>query len=326
MLSHSWCRAGLVVGSLLLLAQGCGRSRPPAEPSSSGGDSTAAPTSIAPSPLDTAVTQPRYRVVRIPNRKALTALWKELGPERFLLALKVNRRDSLHVRDGDSLMVPDSAARLFDLSPFPRALPAARDLRKLALVSRRVQAFAAYDSGRLARWGPTSTGRESLQTPEGLYHTNWKDQVRTSTFNDEWLLKWYVNLDNFLGISFHLFDLPGYPASHSCIRLMEDDAQWLYAWAEQWKLDPADRRRIVEPGTPVVVFGHFAYGKKSPWRKLAADSTATNVPLAEIEVALAAYLRSGRPTPIDSVRVAVLKALAARPREPAGDSDSLPRP
>ena len=74
-----------------------------------------------------------------------------------------------------------------------------------------------------------------------------------------------------------------------------------------------------------MVFGHFAYGKKSPWRKLAADSTATNVPLVEIETALAAYLRSGRPTPIDSVRVAALKELAARPRAPAGNGDSLPR-
>ena len=322
MSSHLGCRAGPVVVVLLLLTSGCGRSRPPDTGTRpAGGDSTGASPPIAAPPPDTAVTQPHYRSVKIPNRRALVALWKELGPERFLLALKVNRRDSLHVRDGDSLVVPDSAARLFDVSPFPRQLPSTRDLRQLALVSRRVQAFAAYDSGRLVRWGPTSTGRESLQTPEGLYHTNWKDQERTSTFNDEWLLKWYVNLDNYLGISFHLFDLPGHPASHSCVRLMEDDAMWLYAWAVQWKIDPADRRKILEPGTPVVVFGQFAYGKKSPWRRLVVDSTATNVPLSEIEAALTTYLRSGRPTPIDSVRTATLKALAARPRTPAiGDS------
>lgn len=280
----------------------------------------AAPASAPlPAPPDTAVHAGTYRAVKIADGKALQRLAASLGAERFLLVLEVNRRDSLHVRNGDSLMVPDSSARLLDLSPFPRQLPSTSDLAKLLLVSRRVQAFAAYEHGEIVRWGPTSTGRESLQTPEGLYHTNWKDAERTSTFNEEWLLKWYVNLDNFLGISFHLFELPGYPASHSCIRLLEHDAVWLYGWAESWTLDPADRRKVVKPGTPVVVFGRFAYGKKAPWRKLAADPTATNVPLSEIEPALAAYLRSGRPTPIDSVRVATLRAIR-RARALAADT------
>ncbi len=315
--------AGLVAG-----AASCGGSRPQSEgtpPPPDSGRAHAESTAVAPPPAppDTAVRQPRYHAVKIPSRNALERLCRELGPERFLLALKVNRRDSLHVRDGDSLMVPDSSALLLDLAPFPHEAPSTRGLSKLVLVSRRVQAFAAYDGGRLLRWGPTSTGRETLQTPEGLYHTNWKDAERTSTFNEEWLLKWYINLENFLGISFHLFELPGYPASHSCMRLLEDDAVWLYDWVDQWKIDPRDARVILQQGTPVVVFGQFRYGKKSPWRKLAMDSTATNVPLAEIEDALERYMRSGRPTPIDSLRVATLKALASRPPVLEGAADSL---
>lgn len=305
----------LACAGLLAVAASCsGRGTTPSStpaPDTSGAahNAPARPPAAVEAPPDTTPHAGTYRVVRIPDPRALRRLYLSLGPDRFLLALKVNRRDSTHVRNGDSLMVPDSTARLLDLSPFPRQIPSTRDLAKLILVSRRVQAFAAYESGRLTRWGPTSTGRESLQTPEGLYHTNWKDAERTSTFNEEWLLKWYVNLDNFLGISFHLFELPGYPASHSCVRLLEDDAIWLYDWADQWSLDPSDRRKIVKPGTPVVVFGRFAYGKKALWRKLAADSTATNVPLSEIETALAAYLRSGRPTPIDSLRTATLLAI-----------------
>ena len=46
----------------------------------------------------------------------------------------------------------------------------------------RVQAFAAYDSGALVRWGPTSTGRREMPTPARLFHTNWKARQRTSTF------------------------------------------------------------------------------------------------------------------------------------------------
>ena len=323
----------LAIAGLLAVAASCGRNRPPAETSQTAPDSSAAspvgeqPPPLLPPPPDTLVHAVSYRVVKIPESRALRRLYRELGPDRFLLALKVNRRDSLHVRNGDSLMVPDSNATLLDLAPFPRQLPSVEGENKLVLVSRRVQAFAAYQEGHLVRWGPTSTGRESLQTPEGLYHTNWKDQERTSTFNDEWLLKWYVNLDNFLGISFHLFELPGYPASHSCVRLLVDDAIWLYGWVDQWTLDPHDRRKVVKPGTPVVVFGRYAYGKKAPWRKLAADSSATNVPLAEIEAALDAFLRSGRPTPIDSLRVATLLAIRqARARAAADTASSRPPP
>jgi len=329
---RSWALALASAGIALLIA-GCGGGPPTRQagppPASDTTRASTPATTLAEPPPDTTVHAGVYRVRPISDAQALRRLSRSLGSERFLLALKVNRRDSLHVKTGDSLMVPDSNATLLGLSPFPRQVPSSSELDKLILVSRRVQAFAAYEHGRLTRWGPTSTGRESLQTPEGLYHTNWKDAERTSTFNEEWLLKWYVNLDSFLGISFHLFELPGYPASHSCIRLMEDDAIWLYGWADQWTLDATDRRKVVKPGTPVVIFGRYAYGKKAPWRRLAADSSATNVPLFEIETALGAYLRSGRPTPIDSVRVATLRALrqarAARAR--AADSTRiLPAP
>jgi hypothetical protein len=316
-LRHRRCALWLASAGLFAVAVGCGGRRaevestatPPPDTAATTPPAATAPPGRAQAPPDTAVHAGTYRTVKIPDPRALRRLRLSLGGDRFLLALKVNRRDSLHVKNGDSLMVPDSSAVLLDLSPFPRRLPSTTELGKLILVSRRVQAFAAYERGQIVRWGPTSTGRESLQTPEGLYHTNWKDAERTSTFNEEWLLKWYVNLDNFLGISFHLFELPGYPASHSCVRLMEDDAIWLYGWADPWTLDPSDRRKVVKPGTPVVVFGRYAYRKKAPWRKLAADSTATDVPLFEIETALAEYLRSGRPTPIDSLRVATLMAI-----------------
>jgi len=322
---RSWALA-LASAGIALFAAGCGggqSARRGGPPAPSDTTQAAAPPAAPP---DTLVHAGVYRVRPISDAHALRRLAQSLGSERFLLALKVNRRDSLHVKTGDSLMVPDSNATLLDLAPFPRQVPSTSEEGKLILVSRRVQAFAAYEHGRLTRWGPTSTGRESLQTPEGLYHTNWKDAERTSTFNEEWLLKWYVNLDSFLGISFHLFELPGYPASHSCIRLMEDDAIWLYGWADQWTLEAADRRKIVKPGTPVVIFGQYAYGKKAPWRRLAADSSATNVPLAEIETALRDYLRSGRPTPIDSVRVATLRAQRLARARAADSTRVLPAP
>ncbi|MFH1143409.1 MAG: L,D-transpeptidase [Candidatus Eisenbacteria bacterium] len=219
-----------------------------------------------------------------------------LGLAGFRQVLKFNRIDQDHVRRDDFLIIPSGlreAGALPDSlfgSPFPRALAAAESLRKLVIVSIRVQAFAAYDHGWLIRWGPASTGRKATPTPAGLYHVNWKDEERASTINEEWLLKWCLNIDNLLGVSLHEYALPGWPASHSCVRLGHEDAQWLYDWAEQWKLS-ADGLAIVEPGTPVLVFGEYPWGRP-PWKRLNEDPEATTVSAGEIAAALRSPAKS----------------------------------
>lgn len=232
----------------------------------------------------------RYRAVLVEGPRTIAALRRDLGPDGFAIVLKVNRLDLAHVRQGATLVVPDRLADVNLLTPFPRQLDAVRSPDgRLLLVSRRVQAFAAYDDRRLVRWGPTSTGRRQTPTPEGLFHTNWKSKLRRSTDNAEWLLPWYVNFDNARGVSFHQFDLPGYPASHACVRLLDDDARWVYEWAESWTLADSGRT-IVAHGTPVVVFGDYADNAPAPWTRLVDDSHATDVAVSEIDAALAPHL------------------------------------
>jgi hypothetical protein len=248
---------------------------------------------------------PGYRAEVVAGATALARLRAALGPAGFATLLKVNRRDAGHVRSGDTLVVPDSitmaldsTARMLALSPFPLRIGSAPP-GKLMLVSLRVQAFAAYDSGTLVRWGPTSTGRRAAQTPVGLYHANWKSRRRVSTVNREWLLEWCVNLESLRGISLHRYELPGRPASHSCVRLLEDDAIWIHGWVGSWRLGGRPGQ-ILEHGTPVVIFGSYAYDARPPWTLLPADSTATIVPPAEVADALAphlAELSASRPSP-----------------------------
>lgn len=295
--------------SLLILA-GCGGRAPRDLPASRAESTASAPDTAgradeAPSapPVRPA---PSYRTVAITGARRWIRLRKELGPERMTALLKVSRIDLASVHPGDTLSVPDSStlaldstARMLALSPFPLRLALPNAPPKLLLVSLRVQAFAAYDTGMLTRWGPTSTGRETLQTPVGLYHANWKARERTSTFNEEWRLKWYINLESFLGISLHEFELPGRPASHACVRLMEDDAMWLYDWVEQWRIG-ADPRVVLRHGTPVVIYGRYAFQEPPPWHRLGRDSTATTVTPAEIDEALDLYLpqvRASAPAP-----------------------------
>jgi len=303
---------GLPVRPLLALAAliaaaaiGCSR-RPGGAPRSEA----PAPGAIVAGPRDTtgaaaraetaavapADTLPRYATFAITDEKALSGLARRLGPDSFAVVLALNRIDLAHARQGDTLVVPGTFD-LARLSPFPDTLPAARALPKLLVVSARVQAFGAYESGRLCRWGPTSTGRQEKPTTPGLYHTNWRQRRRVSTFNDEWILNWYVNLGNFDGISLHQYELPGRPASHSCVRLLEDDAAWLYHWVETWKLVPGDRRKIAEQGTPVVVMDEYAFGGRKPWKRLPEDPRATAVAAEEIEAALGRWGVAGDALP-----------------------------
>lgn len=265
----------LSVAALLVFA-GCSRAQ---EPAPAPPDTThAARPEPPPRPA------PRYRALQLSGESALVDLQNALGSKRFTLFLKANRVDLAHVRDTDTLALPDSSLDTLDLSPFPPALAGVASAPKMILVSVRVQAFGAYESGRLVRWGPTSTGKKATPTPLGLYHANWKAKQRYSTVNDEWLLKWCVNIQNHDGISLHEYELPGRPASHSCVRLAADDAEWVYGWVDQWKLD-ADHR-VVQQGTPVLVFGEYAWSKPGPWKRLPEDPDAASTTPAELDSAL----------------------------------------
>ncbi len=231
----------------------------------------------------------RYHRYPIDDAQSLKALQDSLGEETLARILKLNRIDHRHARRGDTLVVADSLGDFLALAPFPAWVERVRAVPKLLLVSRRVQAVAAYEAGRLVFWGPTSTGKRSTPTPDGLFFTNWRMQSRRSTMNADWLLKWYVNFENFRGISFHQYSLPGYPGSHACVRLGEDDARWIYEWATLWILS-RDQTHILAQGTPVIVFGDYAYGQPPPWKRLATDPLATTLTLDEIDTMLREHL------------------------------------
>jgi hypothetical protein len=288
-MARSWPLVSLALGVLLAGVTACDRRSSDEKPHSESAPG-ASQRVAAPAPPPPVI---HYRRVPIPNAKVLFALRDSLGKPAFFEVLKVNRVDLGHVRARDTLVVPEGLREMpvvdtLRHSPFPLAVPALDSLPELLLISLRVQAFGAYAHGRLVRWGPVSTGRKEMPTPVGLYHVNWKDKERASTENEEWLLTWYMNLDNLSGLSLHQYNLPGYAASHSCIRLLEEDARWLYSWTEQWRLTP-DSAAVLRNGTPVVIYGKYAYGRRRPWRRLPEDPSAVAIPLGEIEGALAAY-------------------------------------
>jgi len=193
------------------------------------------------------------------------------------LICKLNRIDVMRIHRVDSLIIPDTfSVQINDYSPFPDSIPTYSSIRKIIVVSYPLQAFGAYEQGTLVRWGPVCMGKKATPTPIGLFHTNWKSKKQISTENPDWILPWYFNLVNNTGVSFHQFDLPGFPSSHSCIRMGEDDAMWMYSFAEQWILDSSERT-IIAYGTPVVIFGTYGFGKERPWYRLAQNAQSTKI-------------------------------------------------
>ena len=206
------------------------------------------------------------------------------------IILALNRIDRKNFKRKDSLVVPDTFVTNWKYySPFPLKAEEAFQIPKLIVVSQKVQAFAAYQLGNLILWGPTSTGKEETPTPNGLFHTNWKAEETTSTFDDEWTLKWNFNLENFEGVALHQYEMPGYPASHSCVRLYEKDAKWIYNWAEQW-IVTADEESILAYGTPVIIFDEYDFDSPKPWKELVNDPESAIVSLSELEDEISDYL------------------------------------
>ena len=114
--------------------------------------------------------------------------------------------------------------------------------------------------------GAVSTGSEKNPTPSGLFHLNWRSKGHRSTVNRSWYLPWYFNFSNKTGHSFHQYELPGEPASHGCVRLLQRDAKWVYDWGRTWTLD--DRGwNILENGAPVIILGEYPHGETPPWRE-----------------------------------------------------------
>ncbi|MBP4137549.1 L,D-transpeptidase [Flavobacterium geliluteum] len=226
-------------------------------------------------------TKPKSITYTLVNTKT----WLEANKKdtkKLAIAYAVNRTDERNFTKLDSVIVPtDFSGDLVYYLPFPFHVAALENVTKVLIFSYPTQTFAAYENGELVYEGPTNMGRKKDQTPTGLFFTNWKAEKTTSTFNDEWDLKWNFNIENKLGVGFHEYELPGYPASHSCLRLLEADAKYLYKWADEWVL--ADSENVKVKGTPVLVFGKYNFDTPKPWLQLAKNPKALNISEAEIK-------------------------------------------
>ena len=226
------------------------------------------------------------------NKKdsAMSAFNDKYSKEEQYVILAINRLDLKNKWRADTLVIPNTIdSTLMAYSPFPVQLDVLKDVKKFVVFSYPIQAYAVYNNGSLQKWGPTSMGKKSAQTKRGLMFTNWKKELAISTVNKNWKLPYNFNVENHLGIGWHEYDLPAYPASHSCLRLLRDDAKWMYNYGEQWILNKGGAT-IRAKGTPVIVFGDFDWDGKKPWKNLSGNGKANDISVDELNSVIQPHL------------------------------------
>ena len=200
-----------------------------------------------------------------------------VGRRRARTVALLNRTTPRQFSIGDTLVVPTRFGLDFRVySPFPRYYTGGRTQRKVLVLSKDVQAWAAYEYGRLKRWGIINTGALETPTPNGRFNVNWKEKKRLSSESppgEEWWMHWVMNIHDGRGIHLHQYAMPaGGPTSHGCVRLVNSDAKWLYEWTEAWQTTAsgtgsASRRgRLIEPGTMVLIIGDEPTSNPRPFR------------------------------------------------------------
>lgn len=170
--------------------------------------------------------------------------WINLFPndEERDIVKRVNRMNTA-LKRGMTLAIPKHLDRIsiYDVSPFPRHIAARGE--KAIYVSQKKLAFAAYDeSGELIWWGPISSGMAfcpnvygGCTTPTGSFRIIRKQDmyclstafpIRADGNNGGTPMPYCMHF--FQGFALHGSEtLPGYRASHGCVRLFTQDARWL---------------------------------------------------------------------------------------------------
>ena len=81
------------------------------------------------------------------------------------------------------------------------------------------------------------------------------------------------NFHSEAGSAFHQFEMPGKPASHSCMRQFEDDAKWLFTWGVGLRKDSVTGKLRPMSGTPVIILDHYDFtpDKGYSWKYLKSN-------------------------------------------------------
>lgn len=201
---------------------------------------------------ETYCNQTGFHCIKVKKNQNWNTLFP--NPEQQMLIKKLNRIN-IRLYPGMKLAVPDSLlhASIETISPFPLEV---YEYRNHVIVDQSQLAWVAYDAnGRLANWGPmsggkdycadidsgckTATGRFTIYREQGAGCVSSRFPVGKGGAPMPWCMHFHR------GFALHgSYSVPGYHASHGCVRLLVEDARWL-------------NQEFVKIGTPVIVLPKY---------------------------------------------------------------------
>jgi hypothetical protein len=138
----------------------------------------------------------------------------------------------------------------------------------MAVVSLQDQRVSVYDSHGLIARAPVSTGQKGRETPAGVFSVIEKQAEHYSNLYDDAAMP-HMQRITWSGIALHGGPLPGYAASHGCVRMPYDFATRLFGMTK------LGMRVIVAPtdAAPVEI-SHPALFQPEPGAAAAAAARA----------------------------------------------------
>jgi hypothetical protein len=191
---------------------------------------------------------------------------------------RFNRMDRRHAWPGSRIRVPVDLARVADFAPLPARYADAESSAKFVLIDLSEQFLGAYEHGHLVHSFPIASGRTGHETPTGEFRIDAADPHHASSkytiegtstpYPMNWALRFHRSAS---GVAYwiHGRDLPGVPASHGCVGLVDEpmqrryyglpavpeveDARTLFEWAAG--RDGGSQSRPIAGGLPLRIVG-----------------------------------------------------------------------
>lgn len=189
--------------------------------------------------------------------------WKDtpekLFGTRWQDVLRFNRMDRRHFYGGMSIKVPGRIEGLERFAPLPDFFPEAESDDKFILVDQSEMFLGAYEHGELVFSLPAAVGIAGHRVPNGEFRVDAIDRRHVSNmytieeigrpYPMHYGLRFFIDksLPTTPSYYIHGRDVPGYPASHGCIGLYDEEMQIEYYSAYDRKIYGRNYRELKPP-------------------------------------------------------------------------------
>lgn len=179
--------------------------------------------------------------------------------EHWQDVLRFNRMDRRHFQGGISIKVPKRAEDVRDFSPLPATYPDAVQEEKFILIDQSEMFLGAYENGKLVLSFPVVTGTSEHPVPNGEFKIDAVDRQHESNlykieetgqpYPMHYGLRFHVDKSakGWPSSWIHGRDVPGYPGSHGCVGLYDEEMQKKYYSDYDKKVQKKHYRELKEP-------------------------------------------------------------------------------